>query len=107
MELSTEEKEILVGAEYIHRRPEQGMQGVGEGWFKPMHVGGSDGSHHSRTLRKMVKKGLIETERNWSFGWYANSRRYRITEPGLQLFKELEAANELRRMGERKVIVRD
>ena len=29
-------------------------------WFRPMDVGGRDGSHHSYTLKRLVKKGFAE-----------------------------------------------
>lgn len=93
--LDEREQEMLLEAEYIHRRPDQGMHGHGEGWFKPLHVGGSNRSHHSRTLRKMSSKGLLETERNvWVGSGGRGSRRYRITSIGLKIFKALKAARE-------------
>lgn len=84
MELTSLEREILINAEYIHRQPEQGCRGYGGGWFKAMNVGGSNRSPHSRTLMKMVGKGLIEVKqqepgRRWN-------RIYRITQPGLETF---------------------
>lgn len=91
MELSDEEKEVLAEAEYIHRRPDQASPRCGGGgWFKPMNVGGRNGSHHSRTLRKLERKGLIESERmTWAGASSRGSRRYRITEPGLKAHREL------------------
>lgn len=32
-------------------------------WFRPMDIGGSDASHHSRTLRLLAKKGYVRTKR--------------------------------------------
>lgn len=31
-----------------------------DGWSRPMDVGASDGSHHSTTLRALIKKHLVE-----------------------------------------------
>lgn len=31
----------------------------GKGWVTPMYLGGSDGSHHSATLRKLSVRGLV------------------------------------------------
>lgn len=31
-----------------------------DGWARPMDVGAFDGSHHTMTLRALVKKGLVE-----------------------------------------------
>jgi hypothetical protein len=31
-----------------------------DGWARPMDVGGRDGSHHTTTLRSLVKKSLVE-----------------------------------------------
>jgi hypothetical protein len=32
----------------------------GHEWHTPMMIGGTDGSHHSATLARLVKKGLAE-----------------------------------------------
>lgn len=37
-----------------------GDVGRGAGWRTPMYVGGGDWSHHSATLRQLVRLGLIE-----------------------------------------------
>lgn len=29
-------------------------------WARPMDVGGTDGSHHTASLRALLKKGLVE-----------------------------------------------
>lgn len=31
------------------------------GWVKPKQLGGSDGTHHSKTLRTLVAHGLVDT----------------------------------------------
>ena len=31
-----------------------------EEWVTPMQIGGRDGSHHSATLARLVKQGLVE-----------------------------------------------
>lgn len=33
-----------------------------ERWLRPMDVGGRDGSHHSDTLARLVKRGLAERQ---------------------------------------------
>ena len=48
-----------------------------EMWFAPMDVGGRDASHHSATLRKLVKLGLAE-KKEWG-GIIKFSYRYRAT----------------------------
>lgn len=84
--LSENETAVLLEAEYIHRKPEQGTRWSGgyTGWFTPQEVGGSNRSHHSYTLGKLVKKGLIETEQRNSLSGIRGSRVYRITEKGLR-----------------------
>lgn len=84
-DLTEREREILSEANYIYRKPEQGLDGYGEGWFKPMHVGGHNRSYHSRTLKQLVKKGLIEAKQ--CGGYSRGSKRYRITELALQRFQ--------------------
>lgn len=32
-------------------------------WFRPMDVGGQDASHHSATLRKLARRGLVTQTR--------------------------------------------
>lgn len=53
------------------------------GWkrkAKPLDLGGSNGSHHSATLKAMARKGWVE-----DIGYFCHSRRvciYRSTEAG-------------------------
>jgi len=55
------------------------------GWLTPMFCGGRDGSHHSATLAKLCRHGLVEkTERG---GWTRGSLLYRITPAGLELYE--------------------
>ena len=91
--LTDREKEVLAGAEYLHRRPNQCPQrlwGYGPGWFTAMYVGGGNRSHHSRTLMKLVKAGLIETPPKLN-NYYRPNRRYRITEEGLKMVQSWKA----------------
>ena len=75
MNLNASELEILRDAAMIRRRPDQGHNDAG--WFKPMHVGGTDASPHSRLLRGMAKRGLVE-KRRWGRAF-----AYRITQAGI------------------------
>lgn len=54
---------------------------------RPMDVGGSDGSHHSATLRKLAARGFVERMRRNSICNMLNSRRgsycYRISAAGI------------------------
>lgn len=53
-----------------------------DGWLTPRFCGGTDGSHHSATLRKLVRQGLVERmERG---GQTRGSWLYRITPKGRQ-----------------------
>ena len=45
-------------------------------WVRPMDVGGRDSSHHSATLRKLVRYGLAEQERHYR-GVSSGHWRYR------------------------------
>lgn len=85
MAITDREKDILAAAEFILRKPENGARGYGEGWFKAMDVGGSNRSHHSQTLKRMVVKGWIEVKPQMSGTRW--NRIYRITEAGLAQFK--------------------
>ena len=49
----------------------------GLGWVKPHEIGGTDSSHHSHTLRKLVKQGLVE-RRNVGFGSHRPTYTYRL-----------------------------
>jgi hypothetical protein len=58
---------------------------TGEDWVKPMDCGGSNGSHHSATLKKLAARGLVEASRAKR---HLNNRpgiRYRITDAGRAL----------------------
>lgn len=55
-----------------------------EGWLTPLYCGAWNGSHHSQTLRKLVKKGLAESKHR---GGYLRGL-YRITEAGLAAWRE-------------------
>lgn len=62
------------------------------GFVKPMHFGGRDASHHSRTAKKLVRGGYVEianpSERRpgcskyWKAGCF-----YRVTEKGRAILK--------------------
>lgn len=93
MELTEKENEVLSEAEYILRKPHNGVQWVGGyvGWFTPLCVGGGSGSHHFYTLKKLIKKGLIETLKRDSFSGIRGSRIYRITDSGVKLIEEIKA----------------
>ena len=51
-----------------------------DNWVPAFFVGGSNGSHHSGTLRKLVRHGLVE--RNRRGGWTRPSYVYRLTQAG-------------------------
>jgi hypothetical protein len=40
-------------------------------WLRPMDIGGRDGSHHSDTLKKLAKLGLVERKKYHAiYCWY-------------------------------------
>jgi hypothetical protein len=51
-----------------------------DGWLTPMYCGGRDGSHHSATLAKLVRRGLAESKPRG--GYARGSKLYRITKAG-------------------------
>lgn len=55
----------------------------GNGWARPLDVGGRNGSHHSYTLNKLVKGGFAESKQRsgWGTG-ERGSKIYRITKAG-------------------------
>lgn len=50
-------------------------------WVRPMDVGGSDGSHHSYTLRKLADMGLVEQDVRGG-RQIRKAYKYRLTEKG-------------------------
>lgn len=73
-ERDLETLEQLSAVNTAHKRLE-----IRDGWAKPLDIGGSDASHHSRTLRKLVRHGLavIQDPRNYSRGKF-----YKVTDEG-------------------------
>ena len=53
----------------------------GRGWLRPLDVGGADGSHHSRTLARLVKRGQIERRQRGALGSSRPSYVYRLVTP--------------------------
>lgn len=53
-------------------------------WLRPMDVGGTDGSHHSRTLAQLARKGLAEESRGGDSarGTARHGYRFRRTPAG-------------------------
>lgn len=51
-------------------------------FVRPMDIGGSDGSAHSRILASLKKRGLVEQEVSWGLGRNRRVLRYRITDDG-------------------------
>lgn len=54
-------------------------------YARPMDIGGQDGSHHTVTLTRLAKRGLVE-KREWG-GCVRPSYRYRLTEAGKTLVR--------------------
>lgn len=68
-----------------------------EDWARPMDVGGSDGSHHSMTLKRLTDKGVVE--RGMKGGHSRGSYRYRLTDAGRAALADI-AANQNREKGQ-------
>lgn len=41
------------------------LESLTDEWVRPMDVGGTDGSHHSATLTRLVRYGLAERKRHY------------------------------------------
>jgi predicted transcriptional regulator len=54
-------------------------------WVTPYWVGGSNGSHHSTTLRKLERRGFVERKRR--AGWTRPSYLYRLTSKGKEVYR--------------------
>lgn len=79
IELADDEYEVL---DAMHGNRDYDPKGFGEGWLRPMDVGGRDGSRHSATLRRLASRGLVESQRR-DFGYGPRgSRLYRMTDEG-------------------------
>lgn len=86
-----------------------GLYGAPEG-LAPMWFGGSDGSHHSNTARRLCERALPLVERSFGCGeWGMKKRfrsrgscRYRLTPLGVQIEerrRELTRKRRARRSG--------
>lgn len=63
------------------------------GFVRVMDFGGFNGSHHSQTAQKLVRRGLVEPSRAKKIPGYANSRPgilYRCTDAGRALIGKQE-----------------
>ncbi len=65
------------------------------GWAKPMDCGGFNGSHHSKTLQKLVAMGFVDASRApGRIEGFANARpgiSYKITEAGAARIEQARA----------------
>lgn len=59
-------------------------------WVRPMDIGGSNASHHSATLNKLVRKGLAEKRRRGSLMNALGSAR------GSYVYRRKEAARDVK-----------
>lgn len=60
-------------------------------WVTPMTVGGTDASHHSATLRKLERRGLVERKRR--AGYTRPSYLYRLTSKGDAAYRAYRVAH--------------
>ncbi len=80
--LDERELEILRNADFIASRPDQANRR--NGGCTLMILGGRDASHHHSTVKRLIKKGLMRSERHG----YRSGRTYFITELGRAAVKE-------------------
>lgn len=90
LNLSENEIEVLKESMCVFERPHNGVSWNGScsGWFTPYCIGGGNKSHHSYTLKKLEKKGLIQSENRWSLSGIRGSKVYKITETGKDYVRE-------------------
>lgn len=68
-----------------------GLRGADDDGLAPMWFGGSNGSHHSNTARRLIERGIVErrfggSEWGGKKKWRGRgSCRYRLTELGKQV----------------------
>lgn len=86
----TEREQEVLGELCAFRRAFEKYDWHPEG-ARPMDVGGTNGSHHSYTLGKLVKKGLADHRKGLEWGKsstrYRGSKQYRATDRGMQVEK--------------------
>lgn len=75
------ELEILRALEFVNRMRSQSFDG--NGFVRPMDVGGTDASTHSRTLAKLCKRGLVERRSRGGLAGIRAAYLYRITAAGI------------------------
>lgn len=61
-------------------------------WFRPLDVGGTSGSHHSPTLRKLERRGLVD-QKPRTAGGRKFGRLYRITNAGIVAYHTHRTGN--------------
>lgn len=73
-----------------------GAQGLhGDGWCRPMDIGGSDTSNHSYRLTRLVHAGLAEQrQRGTISGGRRGSKLYRINAEGRRVAARRQGAHE-------------
>ena len=76
----------------------EGVRRAGQGWATPLHIGGSNGSHHSGTLAALAKKGFVQFKQRYGeeppegqngkkLFRGRGSKCYRITDAGLEAWR--------------------
>lgn len=61
---------------------------IRNGFVRPLDCGGSNGSHHSPTLKKLAARGLVLRRKAWGGAHEKGSCSYRITEEGKKLLRD-------------------
>lgn len=76
------ERTVLYELSYWYRKGDK--RGV-----RPLDIGGRNGSHHSYTLTKLVKRGLVSRAQRSAFGG-RGSFRYKLTDAGAAALAALD-----------------
>jgi DNA-binding MarR family transcriptional regulator len=80
--LTERDYEVLRELRAYERSPYRNSRGA-----HPMDVGGYNGSHHSGTLNKLVRHGLVSRSYPPRAG-HRGSQRYKLTEKGMRVTEE-------------------
>ena len=65
--------------------------GVWGRFMRPMDIGGTDGSHHSQTLRRLAARGWVESSARHGLAGLRRHRLYRITLAGVRALANHQA----------------
>ncbi len=84
--MTAQGRSVLRALEFVDRCRTQSIDG--NGFARPMDVGGSDASNHSRVLAILCKRGLVERRSRGGLAGIRAAYLYRITKAGRDSIKK-------------------